>query len=184
MTYRIRRLNLSFLKKKPSTNHGFTIVELLIVIVIIGILAALVIVVFNGVQTRAKNAKTVNAVQAWVKAIRLYKEDTGNYPSTTSCLGNASTYPDNRCASLYSWFVQPAFTNVVGTYIKQLPEPDITEVNAATSDRVRGAFYIYDPATPQVLFVQVNTSVCPPIGGLTYNAPSIYSDGVYCRAQL
>ncbi len=40
------------------TNHtGFTIVELLIVIVVIGILAAITIVAFNGVQSKARFSK-------------------------------------------------------------------------------------------------------------------------------
>ena len=43
---------------------GFTIVELLIVIVVIGILAAITIVAYNGIQTRAENAKTINGVAA------------------------------------------------------------------------------------------------------------------------
>ncbi len=39
--------------KKNKDQAGFTIVELLIVIVIIGILAAITIVAFNGIQNRA-----------------------------------------------------------------------------------------------------------------------------------
>lgn len=42
--------------KNPRTSSGFTIVELLIVIVVIGILAAIVIVAFNGVQNRGYDA--------------------------------------------------------------------------------------------------------------------------------
>ncbi|RYF29318.1 MAG: prepilin-type N-terminal cleavage/methylation domain-containing protein [Chloroflexi bacterium] len=41
----------------PSSKSGFTIVELLIVIVVIGILAAITIVAFNGVQKRAQQSK-------------------------------------------------------------------------------------------------------------------------------
>jgi len=42
--------------KSPLAQRGFTIVELLIVIVVIGILAAITIVAFNGVQSRASGA--------------------------------------------------------------------------------------------------------------------------------
>jgi prepilin-type N-terminal cleavage/methylation domain-containing protein len=51
--------------------RGFTIVELLIVIVVIGILAAITIVAYNGVQTRAENNKTVAAVNQSVKLLKL-----------------------------------------------------------------------------------------------------------------
>ena len=37
-----------------KTKSGFTIVELLIVIVVIGILAAITIVAYNGIQSRAR----------------------------------------------------------------------------------------------------------------------------------
>jgi len=60
---------------------GFTIVELLIVIVIIGILATLVIVTFSGIQQRARDTQRqtdINAVQSQVEA---YYAQTGNYPT-------------------------------------------------------------------------------------------------------
>lgn len=68
---------------------GFTIVELLIVIVVIGILAAITIVAYNGIQDRAEASKTTAAVEAYVKALKLYKIDNDAYPTTGAmCLGD------------------------------------------------------------------------------------------------
>lgn len=63
-------------------NQGFTIVELLIVIVVIGILAALVITTYNGIQQKARNTERttdINAVQGQLEA---YYAEKGTYPST------------------------------------------------------------------------------------------------------
>ena len=60
---------------------GFTIVELLIVIVVIGILATLVIVTFTGIQQKARNTKRqtdINAVNSHVEA---YYAQNGYYPT-------------------------------------------------------------------------------------------------------
>ena len=72
---------------------GFTIVELLIVIVVIGILAAITIVSYSGIQTRAKNTQIAAAMDAYEKALRQYKTFNNTYPSSISpgktyaCLG-------------------------------------------------------------------------------------------------
>jgi prepilin-type N-terminal cleavage/methylation domain-containing protein len=60
---------------------GFTIVELLIVIVVIGILATLVIVTFTGIQQKARNTKRqtdINAVNSHVEA---FYAQNGYYPT-------------------------------------------------------------------------------------------------------
>jgi len=71
-----------------AKQKGFTIVELLIVIVVIGILAAIVIVAFNGVQTRARDSSKESSVTSLMKAIELYNAEEGNYPSA-GCSDNS-----------------------------------------------------------------------------------------------
>jgi len=68
--------------------NGFTIVELLIVIVVIGILAAITIVAYSGVTSRANTTKAqTNAVTVQKKA-EAYNADTaggnGVYPATAT----------------------------------------------------------------------------------------------------
>lgn len=65
-------------------SRGFTIVELLIVIVIIGILAALVIVAFNGMQNRANDASIQTDLRNASQKIETFYVDNGDYPNTVA----------------------------------------------------------------------------------------------------
>ncbi len=64
--------------------YGFTIVELLIVIVVIGVLAAITVVAYNDIQQRAKNTAIVSAANQSLKLINAYIAETGKYPPATS----------------------------------------------------------------------------------------------------
>jgi len=63
--------------------NGFTIVELLIVIVVIAILAAITIVAYNGIQARAKLTQQVAELDRIGKAIQLWSADTGQTLGTS-----------------------------------------------------------------------------------------------------
>lgn len=69
-----------------SKQAGFTIVELLIVIVIIGILAAITIVSFNGVQGKANDVAVQSDLKNIAKQFEMYKLDNGVYPAGTAQL--------------------------------------------------------------------------------------------------
>lgn len=83
-----------------NTARGFTIVELLIVIVIIGILAGLVITTFAGIQARARNTARVTSAQKVQKMLVSYTasnsidtlkaavQPTGGVDSVDYCVGN------------------------------------------------------------------------------------------------
>ena len=94
-------------------NNGFTIVELLIVIVVIGILATLVIVTFSGIQSKARNTKTIVTVKQYASVIQLYKANSGNFPIVENeedggvhmvCLGKG--YPAQTCGTITGTTVQ------------------------------------------------------------------------------
>lgn len=60
--------------------HGFTIVELLIVIVVIGILAALVVTTFTGIQQKARNTERQTDIKAVHGQLEAYYAQNGSYP--------------------------------------------------------------------------------------------------------
>ncbi len=76
--------NINTMRKQ----RGFTIVELLIVIVVIAILAAITIVAYNGIQNRAKTTSAQAAASNVQKKIEAYNAAVGSYP-TGAADGNA-----------------------------------------------------------------------------------------------
>lgn len=60
---------------------GFTIVELLIVIVVIGILAAISIVAYNNVTQKARDDQRISDVRNIVNAFASYQSEEGEWPT-------------------------------------------------------------------------------------------------------
>ena len=67
--------------KSYKRQEGFTIVELLIVIVVIGILAALVITTFTGIQQRARNTERETDIKALHGSVEAFYAENGWYPT-------------------------------------------------------------------------------------------------------
>ena len=76
------------MKRINQSQPGFTIVELLIVIVVIGILAAITIVAYNGIQGRAQDTAIQSDLRQFHTVVSQHKAINGTYPTAlTAAMG-------------------------------------------------------------------------------------------------
>ncbi len=69
-------------RQKKNGQAGFTLIELMVVIIILGILAGLIIPRIMGRPDEARQAKAKIQIEAMESALKLYKLDNGSYPTT------------------------------------------------------------------------------------------------------
>jgi len=122
-------------------NRGFTIVELLIVIVVIAILAMISIVAYNGVQARAKATAVEETVDKYRNMLVQYATINRQYPSGTDsvCLGAVANYPDG----CYTGASATSTTeNGLKTVAKTLPQVD-TVCNNMGEECRRNLLFMY-----------------------------------------
>ena len=89
--------------------RGFTIVELLVVIVVIGILAAITIVSYTGITARANTSSAQSAANSVLQKVGVYAVDapTPDYPATLAAMTGA--------ASTASYFLSGVTYNALGS---------------------------------------------------------------------
>ena len=133
-----------------AKQKGFTIVELLIVIVVIAILAAITVTSFNGIQQRSRNASRLSSIQTYVKLLSLYAVQNGSYPTLANgaCLG--SGYASSTCTNASLTQTTPSTATEQSTFNTQLSTmgslPDYPKLNSSASgsgDAVGAFMYTY-----------------------------------------
>ena len=138
-----------------KTTSGFTIVELLIVIVVIAILAAVAIVSYNGIKQRSRDAVRKQDLQSLAKALSLHNVDKGNYITTGSGCGLGNNGE--------GWVSEPTYTRSLidclqdGGYIQR----NIIDPSGCSADNVPSAAAC---GTPTPAYMKLNCSS----GGINY----------------
>lgn len=125
--------------------RGFTIVELLIVIVIIGILASITIVAYNGIQGRARDSARVSDINAIRKALEVYKSFNGEYPDENSASWeNSYTDPQNFMAALKPYLGKTPVDPINNTthYYYYYRYPAGSSSWGVTCPAARGEYYV------------------------------------------
>jgi len=94
--------------QKRKRRQGFTLVELLLVLVILGALAAIVVPKFAGRTQQAKETQAITQISAFETALNSFEVDNGYYPQGSDGLSELINPPKNA-------------SNWRGPYIKELP---------------------------------------------------------------
>ena len=98
---RVQKMEI-FMRKMRRNEKGFTLIELMVVIVILGILAGLIVPRIMGRPDEARQAKARIQLESLETALKLYKLDNGNYPSTEQGL-NALVEQPTVGTSVKNW---------------------------------------------------------------------------------
>ena len=162
--------------KKPRS--GFTIVELLIVIVVIAILAAISIVAYNGIQERARFAKIQSELNSYVKGLSSIVIKDGAYPvSGGSCMdGTITCWPGITQSN------STALNNKLKEHLNVTPVLSTSTVftygttaNIATGVNYTGYY---------IAFNQVSSKDCIDVGGATLLNSTVSGDTRTCRLAV
>jgi general secretion pathway protein G len=127
--------------RTPSARRGFTLIEILIVVIILGILAAIVIPQFSSASSDAKKASLQSTVQTLRSQIALYKLQHGDTLPNLSGTGAGNGWPALTATSVYQG-------TTVGPYMQSTPVNSLTNgsvvKDGTSAAAVAGADFVYD----------------------------------------
>ncbi|MEP7204877.1 MAG: type II secretion system protein [Candidatus Saccharibacteria bacterium] len=166
---------------------GFTIVELLIVIVVIGILATITLVTYNGIQAKAENTKTSTSVMSYSRVVQSYAALNGVYPiANWACLGPSGTRCGNMidstgaCNGAGGAMYQAAFDTALKTIASSISPPSTQSMNCGGKNYGGAWFYSLNGNSGTIMYYLKGDQGCVTGSGVSLIRRSQIDDTTEC----
>jgi general secretion pathway protein G len=124
-------------------SRGFTLVEILIVVIILGILAAIVIPQFTNASNDARNNSVASTLQTLRGQIELYKIQHGDAPPAQASLANLLANKTDTTGNVLTAGVTTGF---LGPYVQTFPTNPINGLNAVGAAAGTAVGWVYTTA--------------------------------------
>lgn len=132
--------------KNNYSQYGFTLIELVVVIAIIGVLTAFAVPNFMAARERARDVQRKNDLKQLQNAIEMYKLDYGEYPPDEQTLPLYGLYDGMKTTNI-CWYSDGSngliFSSTVPLdkviYMKKVPKEPLTADGVRNS--LNGAYY-------------------------------------------
>ena len=135
-------------------NKGFTLVEILIVVVILGILAAIVIPQFSDASTQSKVSSAASSVQTMRSQLSLYKIQHNDNLPTVALFEDAMTLcSDAEATDAADYEARTAgntATHPYGPYLKSVPKNPFNNSDSIAAADAADVGWVYDAVTGEI----------------------------------
>ena len=137
---------------RSSNRKGFTLVEILIVVIILGILAAIVIPQFTSASEDARKSSLQSQLQTLRSQVELYKlQHRDSYPTS-----------DGTASGTWDWTrltgktedtglaAASGSTTAVGPYLQQVPLNSLTNSSTVAATAAAGVGFVFESSTGKI----------------------------------